>query len=164
MGAGKSGVSQKLAELLKRESVSTDELIEAKEGRTITEIFKVDKEAYFRKVEKEVVTQVSQQENLIIDCGGGVVLDPENIAHLKKQGDVFYLKASPEEIYQRIKSETHRPLLHADDPKKVIEELLAKRESFYEQADYIIDTNGRSMDVVCQEIIALVKNKNEKDS
>ena len=159
MGAGKSSVSEFLAKQLGRELVSTDALIESREGRTITEIFKTDKEPYFRQVEKDVVVQAGQKDGLVIDCGGGVVLDAENIANLKENGCIFYLKASPDEIYLRIKKETHRPLLYTENPLKKIEELLAQRETFYEQADYIIDTNGRSIDVICQEIVDLVKSE-----
>ncbi len=93
MGSGKSLTSNKLAGALGREVYSTDQLIEKREGRGITEIFRDSGESYFRKVEKEVVKDASKENGIILDCGGGVVLDPENITHLKKNGLIFYLSA-----------------------------------------------------------------------
>lgn len=138
---------------------STDVLIEEREKRTISEIFRDSGETYFRKIEKEVVADISKEENVIIDCGGGVVLDPENLAALKSRGMVFYLSATTDEIFHRVKNERQRPLLQTEDPLKQIEDLLAKRKSFYEQADHIIDTNERSPNDICQEILELMKER-----
>lgn len=136
--------------------VSTDELIEEREGIKISEIFQKSGEATFRQIEKQIVSEVSKQGHIIIDCGGGVVLDAENLANLKSGGAVFYLSATPGEILRRIKNERHRPLLETGDPEKRIEELFSRRKSFYEQADHIIDTNERSEEDICQEILGLI--------
>lgn len=157
MGAGKSLISEKLAAQLRRRVISTDELIVAREGRPVTEIFRNPGEAYFRKVEKDIVAEAARAENVIIDCGGGVVLDPENIAALKEKGTLFYLCATPHELYQRVKDQTHRPLLRVKDPLKRIEELMERREAFYAQADYTIDTNSKSPENICAEIISLAE-------
>lgn len=157
MGAGKSLVSSKLENLADLRRLSTDDIIEQKENRKISDIFGDSGEPYFRKVERDVVAEVSQQDGLVIDCGGGVVLDDDNIRHLKKNGTVFYLFANPDVIYGRIKDETHRPLLQIDDPQAKIVELLEARKSRYELADHIIDTNNMSVDEVCEEIMKLMK-------
>lgn len=156
MGAGKSLISRELAALTGREIITTDGMIEKAGGRSISDIFREDGEEHFRKLEKQAVASACAQEQVIIDCGGGVVLAPENIARLKETGVVFYLSATPEEIYRRVKDETHRPLLDTDDPMARIEGLLAQRRSFYEQADHIIDTNGRLPRDICQEILGLM--------
>jgi len=157
MGAGKSAVAQKLADLLKRKLVSTDEMIVQREGMAINDIFKDSGEPYFRKVEKAVVAEVSQNENLVIDCGGGVVLDPDNVAHLRKNGMVFYLSASAEVIYQRIKDHGHRPLLKVDDPKQKIQELLNSRQPQYRTAaHHTIDTSNKTIEQVVNEIQSLM--------
>ncbi len=159
MGAGKSTVSKKLAERLSREVISSDKLIVEREGRPITEIFAESGEPYFRKVEKQIVRELSQRDNVIIDCGGGVVLDPENLAHLKQKGVVFYLSATGDCIYLRIKEQTDRPLLNVENPKERLEELLSKRQSFYEQADVIVDTNDNDWDRICEEIESIMRDQ-----
>ncbi len=158
MGAGKSTIAKELSKQLGYELLSTDALIVDREGKEITDIFKDEGEIYFRKVEKEVVNSVSQKTKVIIDCGGGIVLDPENISNLKKRGIVIYLSATPESIFSRVKDHTHRPLLNVDDPMRVIIDLLGKRQPFYEQANYIINTDNRSIQDVCLEIINILKS------
>ena len=152
MGAGKTVAANELAKRLKRMVFSTDLLIEQKEGKSIAEIFKVNGEDYFRRQEEAVVADLSKKDNLIIDCGGGVFLNPKNRKSLKKNGLTFYLAASPEVVHQRTRNSRQRPLLNTSDPKKVIKDLLAKREQFYKQADHTIDTDGKTNEQVCNEI------------
>lgn len=159
MGAGKSVIGKKLEATCKKGLVSTDDLIEKREGRPITAIFKDSGEPYFRKVEDEVTREVSQQTNVIVDCGGGIVLNKDNVANLKQNGVVFYLSATPEQLFERIKGETHRPLLHVDNPLEKIRELLKCREPFYRQADHTIDTSDKTVDDIAKEIIRLMPNE-----
>ena len=156
MGAGKSTISKALALKLDRQRFSSDDLIEAKEKRTIPDIFQTSGEKHFRKVEKQVIKEISQKKGIILDCGGGVVLDPENISNLKKDGIVVFLSASPKVIFDRVKDSTHRPLLQVENPLLRIEELLEQRTAFYDQADFTIDTNSKNIDDICQEIITLL--------
>jgi len=159
MGAGKSVAGKRLADILKRTLVSTDELIVQREGRAINDIFKDSGEPYFRKVEKAVIAQVSAKNNQVIDCGGGVVLDPENVTRLRETGIVFYLSATPDVIYERVKSQSHRPLLKGENPRAKIEELLNTRQSFYRQAaHHTIDTSNKSNEQVVNEIHSLILN------
>ena len=158
MGSGKSLTSNKLAEALKRPIVSTDQLIVEREGRPITEIFRDSGEAYFREVEKQIISEVSDQNGVIIDCGGGVVLDSENVANLKKNGLVMYLNASPERIYANIKDQGGRPLLNVEDPQAKIAELLSARKSYYEQADVSIDAD-KSIDEIAQDVLRVIGNE-----
>ncbi|MBN1869456.1 MAG: shikimate kinase [Candidatus Omnitrophica bacterium] len=158
MGSGKTLTSNKLAKTLKRKVFSTDKLIEQKEGRAITEIFHVSGEAYFRKVEKEVVKEVSDKTGIILDCGGGVVLDPENMANLKKNGLVFYLSAPPKRIFDNIKGQRHRPLLNVENPQAKIAELLEARKPYYEKADIIIDAD-KPIDQIAKDILKVVSHE-----
>ena len=158
MGSGKSLTSNKLAGALNWKIVSTDKLIEQRERRTITDIFRDSGEAYFRQVEKETVKQVSEQTGIIIDCGGGVVLDSENVENLKKNGRVFYLSAPPERIYNNIKSQKHRPLLNVEDPQAKIGELLQARKPYYEKADIVIDAD-KSINQIAEDILEVVNNE-----
>lgn len=156
MGAGKTLVAQRLAEILKRPCVSTDRVIEDKEKCSIVEIFKASGEEYFRGLEKEIVKELSQKENLIIDCGGGAVLQQENIDRLKEKGILIYLFCDPDVIYQRTKNKRQRPLLNVPDSRIKIQELLDQRKSYYEQAHFTIDTSRLSADQSAQKILALL--------
>jgi len=158
MGSGKSLTSKRLADTLQRKVLSTDKLIVQREGREITDIFQESGEAYFRKVEKEAVKEASGQSSVIIDCGGGVVLDPENMAHLRKSGRIFYLEASPEYIYDNIKDQTHRPLLNVVDPQAKIAELLDMRRPYYEKADVTVNAD-QPIDQIAEDIIRIFNDE-----
>ncbi len=159
MGAGKTAVAKKLAHALGQKLVSIDEQIVEQEGRSINEIFSTQGEKYFRSIEKQIVSQISHGDGLVIDCGGGTVLDAENMAHLKRNGTVIYLKASAKTIFHRTKNAHHRPLLNVQDPQAKIEELLSLRGPFYQQADLVINTDEKTEKDVVQEILkALEKN------
>lgn len=158
MGSGKTLVANKLGSLLKREVISTDHLVEQKEKRRIIRIFQESGEAYFRQVERDVVREVSLKRGVILDCGGGVVLDPDNVTNLKKNGVLIYLSASAEAIWERVKGKKYRPLLDVEDPKAKIKELLDAREPFYKQADHMVDTHGKSVAQICREIMSLMKD------
>jgi shikimate kinase len=158
MGAGKSAVGRELAARLKRELVDLDGLITQKEGRPITRIFSESGEPYFRRLEKSLVKEVSQRKNLIIACGGGVVLDKDNVDNLKHNGTIIYLKATPEVIFERTKGKGHRPLLNVDSPQKKIAELLKSREPFYCLADFTVDTCEKNIAQVSEEILSIVKD------
>lgn len=153
MGSGKSMIASELGKRLKVEVVATDALIEAREGQLIHEIFQSKGESYFRDLEAEIVKELSLRQGIVIDCGGGVVLRKENLQHLKSNGIVFYLQATPEVIYQRVKHESHRPLLKAPDPLGRIKELYQQRLPLYNQADHIIDANDASIEGPVVEII-----------
>lgn len=155
MGTGKTVVARVLSEKLGMKYVSTDGLIEEKEKTSISDIFSKKGEDYFRKAEKDVIKDVSLMENVVVDAGGGVVIDPENVEHLKKKGIIVCLWASPEVILERTKKYTHRPLLNVDGPLKKIRELLTSRKSFYERADYHIHTSEMTLEEVMNEIISL---------
>ena len=153
MGSGKSMIARELGKRLKVEVIATDDLAVAQEGQTIHEIFRSKGEEYFRNLEQDVIKDVSSRKGIIIDCGGGVVLRKENLQHLKANGIVFYLQATPEVIYQRIKNEKHRPLLKVPDPLGQIKELYQQRSPLYNQADYTIDANDASIEGPVVEIL-----------
>ena len=157
MGAGKSVAAKRLSGLLKKELISTDQYIEKKEGRPIAQIFAEEGEARFRAMERAAVKEIGQKRNIIIDCGGGIVLNPDNIRDLKKNSIIIYLSASPEMVLKRIKDHKHRPLINVPDPLGKIKELLAQRLPLYEQADLTIDTDNKTNAAVCDEILDLLK-------
>jgi len=159
MGTGKSAVAMGLAQKLNKTYVSTDDLVVLQENSTIHDIFKNKGEPYFRKVESEVVKKASEMDNVVIDCGGGVVIAEENIRNLKKKGPVICLTATPSVIYERVKEHRHRPLLSTPDPQEAIQSLLKERETFYARADFSVDTSTLTVDQVVSKILALLKGK-----
>ena len=153
MGTGKSAVGRLLAEQLRYELVDTDELIESRTGQTITEIFRLNGEPAFRELERQVVAELATRSQIVISCGGGLAANQANIDSLKAHSMVICLWAAPEKIWQRVRNQTHRPLLQDPDPLAKIKSLLAAREPFYRQADVIVNTDLRSVKIVAQQVI-----------
>jgi len=139
--------------------VSTDDLIEVREKRTINEIFTKSGEEYFRDVESGIVGELSGQENLVIDAGGGAVIREENVANFKSAGVVICLTADEETIIERTKKYKHRPLLNVEDPKRKVRDLLARRAHFYAKADHTIDTGKLTARQVVDKIAEIVKDE-----
>ena len=153
MGAGKTSVGRLVAEQLHFDYLDTDELIQSRTGRPIVEIFSTDGEAAFRKMEQELVGELAARTKTVIATGGGLPMNPQNLVSLKTHALVVCLWASPEKIWERVKNQTHRPLLHDADPQKKIRELLAAREPFYRQADVLLNTELRSIREVAQQVV-----------
>jgi len=156
MGTGKTAVGRLLAKKLKRKFVEMDEEIEKREGKRIVDIFSQKGEVYFRKVEKDVLKEIASQDNLVVSCGGGVVVDEENLRILKETGVVICLQAHPLTIYERTKDTDERPLLNVSDPLEKIKELLSRRVPFYKKAHYFIDTDYLSIEEVAEKIIQIL--------
>ena len=153
MGTGKSSIGRLAAEQLRFAFIDTDELIENEVWRSIPEIFTQQGEAAFRKYERAVVNDLSARRGAVIAAGGGLVADPSNLASLKTQALVICLWASPETIWERVRSQTHRPLLQTPDVPGKIRELLEQRAAAYRQADVQILTEFRSPKQVVQHVL-----------
>ena len=164
MGTGKSAISKKLADVLHQDVCEMDELIEKQEQMPISTIFKEKGESHFRQLERDLVKKLSKEDDKIISTGGGVILNEKNIIDFKKNGILISLMASPEAIYQRVKDETHRPLLKTKDPLKTIQELLDYRNPFYEKAPYHIDTSNLSINEVVDKILKIIEDNKIKNS
>ena len=157
MGAGKSTVARHLQKRLKMNLAEMDERIEKEQGMTIPEIFEKYGESRFRDLESELILTIGKEGNTIVSCGGGVVVRPENIEYMKKNGRVFYLKTSPETVYNRVKDSTNRPILNGNMNVEYIAGLMEKRRALYEgAADITIATDGKSVDEITDEIIIAI--------
>ncbi len=152
MGTGKSAVGRELAKKKKWHFVDLDELIELKEKRAIADIFAKEGEPYFRKIESKVLKEVSKEKGFVIGCGGGIVINEENIKIMKASGTIICLSAKPEVILKRVSGATHRPLLNVENPKEKIELLLKLRSPYYAKADKTIDTSKLSVKEVVGKI------------
>ncbi|MBA7702926.1 Shikimate kinase 1 [subsurface metagenome] len=159
MGVGKTAAGKVLADRLNKEFVETDALIEQKAGKSIPEIFQQDGEIAFRELEINIAKEVAQRKNLVIACGGGIVLNKINIDRLGKESIIVYLTASPEVILKRTSgSGEERPLLNVPDKAAEIRELLRFRKPLYERAaDIKINTSRLNIASVAEQIINRLK-------
>ena len=153
MGTGKSSVGQSVAAYLHFAFLDTDQMIEARAGKSINEIFAQDGESVFREWERQIVQELPARRRTVISTGGGLPTDAANRESLKSHALVICLWASPEAVWERVRNQSHRPLLHDPDPLAKIRELLAARESAYRQADVLINTEMRSVREVAQQVI-----------
>ena len=153
MGTGKTSVGRLVAESLHFDYLDTDEMIQSTTGRTISDIFKTDGETAFRALEERTVAEIANRTKTVIATGGGLPTNSKNLASLRTHALVVCLWASPEKIWERVKNQSHRPLLHDANPQEKIRELLAAREPFYKQADVLLNTELRSVREVAQQIV-----------
>lgn len=141
MGAGKSSVGRHLAKSLKLPHHDTDQLVSARFGLGIVEIFERLGEDAFRRAETEVLAEISTEAAIIV-TGGGIVLRPENRAMLRRLGSVVTLAADEETLFERVSQRATRPLLQTANPRATLRELLRVREPLYRAAaDFTVDTS-----------------------
>ena len=159
MATGKTTVGYQLAKKKKQQFIDLDSLIELREKKLIADIFSEKGEPYFRKAERLALKEVSKEKGFIVACGGGIVINPENVTLMKKTGKLICLTAAPEVILKRVSGSCHRPLLNVKDPKKQIELLLKLRAPYYALADKTIDTSKLSIQAIVSRINALCKCK-----
>jgi shikimate kinase len=153
MGTGKTSAGRLVADQLHFDFLDTDEMIQTRTGRTISDIFAQDGEPAFRALERQVVAELAARTRTVISTGGGLPTNLENLAALKQHALVLCLWASSEKIWERVRNQSHRPLLHDPDPQAKIRHLLEIREPFYRQADVLINTELRSAREVAQQIV-----------
>ncbi len=157
MGTGKSSIGIRMAQKLKREFVDMDSKIEEVCGMSVSQIFKRYGEVRFRSEEKLMASKLGKREDLVIATGGGAVLDSENVAALKKNGVLICLDASPQDIFVRVNQKKGtRPLLKKTVNLSDIEKLLKERESFYACADTRVNTSGKDLENITNEIMRLL--------
>ncbi len=156
MGAGKSTIAHLLDEKLKDfQYLDIDKEIEKLAKKHIEEIFAIEGEAHFRKLEHDLIAKYANYHNQVIATGGGIVENPDNIELLKKNSVIFYLKASVDELLARVRKTNinHRPMLKHPNPKERLIELIKKREPFYKMADFEINTEKKELIEIADEII-----------
>jgi shikimate kinase len=155
MGAGKTTVGQRCADLLDRAFVDTDELVVAAAGIPFDELWATVGEPGFRERERVAVADaVASPEPLVISCGGGTVLDPDNRRSLRHAGVVVWLEAPPEALASRLADDHERPLLVGGDRAVTLERLRSLREPAYEAAAHVrVDTECRTVDEVAAAVV-----------
>jgi shikimate kinase len=159
MGVGKSSVGRLVAEAKSMEFVDLDDTIVADAGMDIPSIFKERGEKGFRKLEREATRRIAVRDGLVIACGGGAVLDEDNLEALRRNSKMILLTADPETILERVEADGNtRPLLSDDEKVEPIARLLGERMPRYrEAADKTVDTSGKTQAEVAREIIEYVR-------
>ncbi|WP_035768994.1 shikimate dehydrogenase [Butyrivibrio sp. NC2002] len=159
MGSGKSAVSLEIADFLGYDRIDSDEAIEQKEDRTISDIFSTDGEEAFRQMETDFLKELiaDKRKKTVLACGGGLPIREENRKLLKEFGRVIFLKAEPETVYDRVKDDTSRPLLQTGDVLGRIKKLQDDRRDIYDKAcDFGIDTDKKIARAIAEEIVHLL--------
>ena len=157
MGAGKSTVARAMKNHYGMRLIEMDEQIEYQEKMSVPKIFEVHGEPYFRKLETDLLEGLSSQENTVVSCGGGVPMRACNVEAMRKSGKVIYLRTSPQQIYERVKTSHNRPLLEGNMNVEYISKLLSQRlPKYLEAADAVVSTDGKRVEDICKEIIGLI--------
>jgi len=164
---GKSTVGSKIAALLRRKFVDTDDLLEERHG-TIRDIVETHGWDHFRHLEKRVIQEISSQSDLVIAPGGGFVLDIDNVMALKKNGFIIWLKADPQVVHARMmkdpKTLVQRPTLTGKGILQEIEEVMASRVPFYEQAAEVqLDTSTMDVAEVVKKVVSMIQERKGKE-
>jgi len=166
MAAGKSTIGPILANTLGWNFYDLDKEVEKKERMKVVELFDQKGEDYFRKSETALLEQLSQDNESIISLGGGAIASDVNFGIIKSTGKIIYLKSSPEMAYKRLRFKRDRPAFVFEGeevPSKEeflerINKLLDSRKKYYEQADFVIDTDnqtvGKTVDIIAKYIIS----------
>lgn len=163
-GSGKSTVGRQLARRLNLSFIDSDHAIEERLGCSIREFFEVEGEERFRDIETQVIQKLLQEKYGVISTGGGSVLRPLNRQELHSKAKVFYLRASPEEVFRRLKHDQNRPLLQVADPLTRLKDIYSIRDPLYrETAHHVVDTGRPKISNMVHNIIAQLEQDQYAD-
>ena len=158
MGSGKSAVGRRVAGRLRFQFVDTDQIIVARAGMAISEIFARHGEEHFRDLETAALESLELRRGCVIATGGGVVVRERNRAILARLGFTVWLTASEDVIFHRVSRNDKRPLLQTADPRATIRALLAARRPLYESAaQFTLDTSALSHDEAADAVVAVAR-------
>jgi len=159
MGAGKTTLGRALARKLGREFADTDRALVERTGVPVATIFEFEGEDGFRRREASLLVELAALEGLVIATGGGAVLSQANRELMRSRGTVVYLRARLENLWERTRHDTSRPLLSTPDPRATLADLLARREPLYREAAHVIvDTGSQSASSLTAKVIAALRN------
>jgi shikimate kinase len=162
MASGKTEVGEGLAERLGWLHVDLDREIEAHAGTSIAELFETAGEGAFRALEVRLTPEITRREQVVISTGGGWVTNPGLLSGLPPGSFTVFLRVSPVEVRRRLQAtggQPVRPLLRGNDPEARIAELMATREPLYRQAEFLVETDQRTLDEVIEIIFRAVRER-----
>ena len=142
-GGGKSTVGRQLARSLGRRFFDSDTEIEKRAGMPVRAFFDAYGEVRFRDLEQQVIDELTRQDACLIATGGGAVLREPNRLALHERTTVVYLRSTPEELFRRLRHDTHRPLLQVKDPLRKLRELYMERDPLYRRCAHFVIETGR---------------------
>ncbi|MBS4895908.1 MAG: shikimate kinase [Gordonibacter pamelaeae] len=157
MGAGKTSVARKLARTCGVASVDMDTYLERREGKRVRELFAEAGEEAFRAIETDVLRELVGKDPLLVSCGGGAVLRPENRAILAERGYVVYLQVTADEAASRISDVSTRPLFRDLDTARATIE--ARLPLYEDVADAVVDTAGKSVAAIAREVRGVLERE-----
>lgn len=164
--AGKTTVGRRLSASLQKTFLDTDDLIEERQGASIGEIVKIHGWDYFRAIERKIISEISNHDDLIIAAGGGAVIQPGNVQALRRNGFIIWLKADIRILLRRMAKDPRtfagRPSLTGKGALKELKEVLARRENFYKDASEVqVDTSLLDVDGAVIHILSIFKERVE---
>jgi shikimate kinase len=160
MGAGKSSIGRTLARMTGLPRFDTDEIVAARLGLTVSEIFETKGEEMFREVETAALRELANKRGAIITTGGGILLRAQNADLVRQLGTVVHLEADEATLFRRINRRTTRPLLRTENPRATLTELLRVRLPLYRAAaDIQVDTSLLSHAEVAKKILNQIENR-----
>ena len=157
MGAGKSTIGRLLAARLGCDFIDLDDEIISRTGVSIQKTFDAHGEKHFRRLETEVLMSLSDRGPAVFATGGGLVMSLENREYMHASGLIVYLQAEWETLKLRLADSTGRPLLSGDDDWSRTHDLLKKRLLYYEDADLIVPTDGKSPEQIVTDIRSRIR-------
>jgi shikimate kinase len=156
MGSGKSTLGKSLSEKIQKPFIDLDSEIEKATGKSITEIFDIDGEEQFRKMETKQLKQYSES---IVACGGGIVLNNANRKFINENGIAILLLATMGQLAQRLSSSNNRPLLADDNMEEALTKLWMERLIDYlDTANFTIETDGKNPEQLTEEILVQINS------
>ena len=159
MGVGKTTIGKILSELLSMQFIDIDKIIEKKHNMTISKIFELRGEDYFRRLEEDNTLEQAKKKNVIISLGGGAFMNSNIREEILLNSESFWLNTNLEIIKGRVKKSQKRPLLNNDNFKKTLEQIYHERKDFYALADHKIECNKQKPKLIANIIIKIYENR-----
>ena len=159
MGVGKTTIGKILSELLSMQFIDIDKIIEKKHNMTISKIFELRGEDYFRRLEEDNTLEQAKKKNVIISLGGGAFMNSNIREEILLNSKSFWLNTNLEIIKGRVKKSQKRPLLNNDNFKKTLEQIYHERKDFYALADHKIECNKQKPKLIANIIIKIYENR-----
>jgi shikimate kinase len=158
MGAGKTTLGKSLAQRLEREFIDTDKVLVERTGVPIATIFEIEGEDGFRKRESALLAELARRDACVIATGGGAILSPDNRRTMRENGTVIYLRARLENLWERTRHDSSRPLLATPDPRATLAQLLEQRDPLYREAAHLtVDTGSQSAASLVSRVVGALR-------
>ena len=162
MGVGKSTIGKRLAKKLRLKFIDLDKIIEKKEKNSIKDIFDINGEDYFRKIEKKIALQELKKLNSVIALGGGAFMNKDIRKEVEVSAISFWLDLNTKVLYNRLKNSKKRPLLNKGNLPQAVNKIYLERKKFYNQSNYRIKCNSLSANEIILKIIRLYESPRNK--